>query len=307
MKAAGRKFFISYARGDRAFALRLTGDLRKEGAETWRDENDIQSAEKWDQSIVKGIGSCPEFLIILSRRSVDSEFVLKELDCAIEQNKRIVPVLRNTCKLPLDIRRRQFSDFRGSYKTGLAHLLRNPPPVLTWWEKLWVRLCRLPWLRPFTSALGVFILLAAVAIWWWLLLPSRTTVRVTESSPSAILLQVRNDGGRSSQLLGGGHWLRFGELPIEDQELVLVDPAAMSRVSGHEEASVQLTAPGLVPRPNADGTYIAKDKLLVLLKEKQVTLESLIAESHGEEKRSTRFAAEIIQPFIAKQYPDALP
>ena len=302
-----RRLFISYARADRRFAVRLTRDLHAHGVETWRDEASIPVGEEWDASIEEGIRTCPEFLIVLSAKSVKSAYVRKELDCAIENQKPLVPVLYSTCKTPFELRRIQQIDFRGSYKAGFEQLIGNPPPVLSGWERILIRLSRLPWLRPFTAALAVFVLIAAMAVWWLAVMPSRTSIRVTDANPDAIVAYVHNAGGRAATLLGGSHWIRFGDLPIEDQELVLKDPATMSRVPGHRQPPVHFIAFGLVPKPQKDGTYVCRDELLPLMRGKPLALETRIEETKGVRTQTTTFPAEVIQSFVQKQYPGHVP
>jgi len=305
MSPAKRLIFISYARGDREFAIRLTRDLKAAGVETWRDEASIRAGEEWDAAIEKGIRACPEFLIILSPRSVRSKNVARELDCALDdESKPILPVLRRTCRLPFELRRRQLIDFRGSSRAGFAQLMGEAPPVLAWWERAWMYANRAPWVRPVAAALGVLLLVAAISYVTSPPPPSRTTLDVTDSTPDAIVVHVRNDGGQPSRLVGGSHRLRFGGVAIEDQELVLTDPARMSLIPPHGVTTVRLTADGLTPLRKPEGGCFAKAELAALFRNNPIMLVSIVAESQGERKYSVPVPIGKIQTFVNKQYPD---
>jgi hypothetical protein len=43
------RYFLSYARADGPFALRLAGDLRAAGVELWLDQLDILPSQRWDR------------------------------------------------------------------------------------------------------------------------------------------------------------------------------------------------------------------------------------------------------------------
>ena len=305
MSSAKRRIFISYARGDREFAIRLTNDLRAAGIDTWRDEASIRAGEKWDEAVENGIRACPEFLIILSPRSVRSKNVERELDCALhDKSKPILPALRRTCEVPFEIRRRQMIDFRGSYPTGFAQLLEQAPPALAWWQRAWMYLNRAPWVPPVAAALGVLLLVAALSYLTSPPPPSRTTLDVTDSTPDAIVVHVRNDGGQPSRLVGGSHWLRFGGFGIEDQQLALTDPARMSLVPAHGVTTVRLTAAGLTPLAKPEGGCFAKAELATLFRKNPIMLVSSVAESEGERRYSVPVPIGKIQTFVERRYPD---
>src|SRR5580693_3207836 len=121
-KETGRRF-ISYARTDSGFALRLAGDLRKSGAAVWLDQLDIKAGQRWDQTAEEGLRSCSGILVILSPASVISNNVLDEVSFALEEGKIVIPVLYQDCSVPFRLRRIQYADFRTTYDEGLQQLL----------------------------------------------------------------------------------------------------------------------------------------------------------------------------------------
>ncbi len=114
--------FISYSRTDTEFALKLGKDLRAGGANIWIDQLDVSPGKRWDNAVEEALHTCDTFLIILSTASVSSENVMDEFAYALDEGKKIVPVLYNDCKLPLRLRRMQYIDFTKSYDEGLKKL-----------------------------------------------------------------------------------------------------------------------------------------------------------------------------------------
>jgi len=115
--------FISYAREDSEFALRLASDLRSEGVDIWLDQLDIPPGIRWDRAIEQALRTCDRLLIILSPASVASENVMDEVAFALDREKRIVPVLHRRCEIPLRLLRLQYIDFTSDYDQGLTALL----------------------------------------------------------------------------------------------------------------------------------------------------------------------------------------
>ena len=117
--------FFSYARADSAFALKLAKDLRDSGAEIWLDQLDIKPGSRWDASIEIALDAAACMIVILSPASVASNNVMDEVSFALENGKRVIPVLLHECKLPFRLRRLQYVNFRGAYETGFNQLVQS--------------------------------------------------------------------------------------------------------------------------------------------------------------------------------------
>jgi hypothetical protein len=129
------RFFVSYARGNSDFVLRLGRDLKQRGFNFWIDQLDIPKGAHWDQSVQEALQDCQSVLLVLSPEAVASQNVLDEVRYARDQGKRIVPVLFRNCKIPFWLWRLQYTDFTGDYDAGIraldAALVERPPdPVL---------------------------------------------------------------------------------------------------------------------------------------------------------------------------------
>lgn len=117
--------FISYARADGPFALRLATDLRAAAVDVWLDQLDIQPGDTWDQAVEQALKRCDTLLVVLTPRSVASRSVMDEVSYAIEENKRILPVLLENCELPFRLRRLQHTTFTNEYDAALRRLLAS--------------------------------------------------------------------------------------------------------------------------------------------------------------------------------------
>ncbi|MEO6729599.1 MAG: toll/interleukin-1 receptor domain-containing protein [Ferruginibacter sp.] len=129
-----KKIFFSYSRTDAAdFALRLAVDLKKEGFNIWIDQQDIRAGSEWDLEIERALETCDCLLFIESENSVVSNNVLNEVYYALEQHKKVIPIIFHDSKTPFRLQRLQHIDFTTGYDKGLANLIselkRDPAAV----------------------------------------------------------------------------------------------------------------------------------------------------------------------------------
>jgi hypothetical protein len=122
------KIFFSYSRADSEFALRLGKDLRDKGANIWLDQLDISPGSTWDVEVENALNSSAFMLALLSPDSMASKNVMDEVNYAIEEKKKVIPVLIRNCKIPFRLRRLQFVDFSKNYDQALARLLQTLSP-----------------------------------------------------------------------------------------------------------------------------------------------------------------------------------
>lgn len=85
--------FISYSRKDTAFVRRLHDALASRGRDSWVDWEDIPLTADWWKEVQAGIEAADAFVFIISPDSIRSEICRKEIDHAIANNKRLVPLL----------------------------------------------------------------------------------------------------------------------------------------------------------------------------------------------------------------------
>jgi hypothetical protein len=76
--------FISYSWADQDFALRLHDDLQDVGVRSWLDAKEIKVGASFSLAIDKAIQAHDKLIAVLSRDSINSASVKKEITKAIE-------------------------------------------------------------------------------------------------------------------------------------------------------------------------------------------------------------------------------
>jgi WD40 repeat protein len=85
--------FISYSRRDIAFARLLREALQQSQVDTWIDWERIPVGERWWQEITEAIEGANIFMLLISRHSIGSKVCRDEIELALKNHKRVVPVL----------------------------------------------------------------------------------------------------------------------------------------------------------------------------------------------------------------------
>lgn len=85
--------FLSYSRRDLIFAQKIVGALSLKNLDIWIDQEDIPKGEDWWRRIQKGIEDADAFLFLISPDSIKSAVCNNEINHAIENSKRILPIL----------------------------------------------------------------------------------------------------------------------------------------------------------------------------------------------------------------------
>jgi hypothetical protein len=125
-----RKVFISYNHADKQLAQKIAGDLQEEGLSVWWDEWEIKVGDSIIQKISNGITTSAHLIVLLSPHSTCSAWVQREINSVLmkqlseEKGITILPVLLADCEIPILLRDIRWADFRKSYKSGLAELLK---------------------------------------------------------------------------------------------------------------------------------------------------------------------------------------
>lgn len=121
--------FISHSSLDDAVVRSsVVEPLEQHGFRVWYSRDAIHGAEEWEKRIRQALSSAEWFLVALSPRSVQSEWVRAEVDWALENRRgKLVPVLIDDCNpqdCNLRLRQIQHVDLRTSNPSGLIQLLR---------------------------------------------------------------------------------------------------------------------------------------------------------------------------------------
>jgi hypothetical protein len=136
------RIFISHSSHDQDLASEICGDLRTAGYEPWLDCQSIQAGSPIVADIDAAILKCHHFIVILSKKAVESRWVQQEVMCSLwtklsdRRRKRLIPALREHCgELPLHLQNLRYANFTQSYAVGFAQIYAaiDLPPIEDQW------------------------------------------------------------------------------------------------------------------------------------------------------------------------------
>lgn len=86
--------FISYGRPySTEFCKQLKAELNREKYNAWLDLHNIPDGEDWKKEIEQNILNSHVFIFVISPKSIKSEYCNWEIDLAVKNNKRFIPLL----------------------------------------------------------------------------------------------------------------------------------------------------------------------------------------------------------------------
>ncbi len=92
------RIFVSYSRKNSDFCKRLTSELQKRDLDFWVDWEGIPPTVDWLKEIEKGVEEADTFLAIVSTDWVSSRNCIIELEYAVKNGKRLIPVVAPEAK-----------------------------------------------------------------------------------------------------------------------------------------------------------------------------------------------------------------
>jgi TIR domain len=109
------KVFISYSRRDNSdFAEEFLAGLELAGFSPFLDRHDIAAGEDWEARLGGLIQEADTVVFVVSPEAVNSERCIWEVERAVAQSKRLLPVIFKPVPeagIPAQLRRRQFVRF----------------------------------------------------------------------------------------------------------------------------------------------------------------------------------------------------
>ena len=125
--------FLAHSSADNPIVGRIAHDLAVRGVPVWLDEWEIKVGDSLHEKIAHGIEGSGWFVVALSRTSVQSPWVTKELNAGlvIELERRevfVLPALLEQCEIPLFLKDKKYADFRTNYEAGLDDLVARLIP-----------------------------------------------------------------------------------------------------------------------------------------------------------------------------------
>lgn len=109
--------FVSYSRKNIDFAKQLIGRLQERELDFWVDWEGIPPTVDWMKEIQRGIEEADTFLFIISPDSLASKVCKDELDLAVKNGKRLIPVVAHDVKwddVPANLSHLNYIFFRES-------------------------------------------------------------------------------------------------------------------------------------------------------------------------------------------------
>ncbi len=114
------KVFISHSSTDKKFVRTLKGDLNENNIETWLDEDELRLGDTLIERLDAALEDSSHFLIILSKSSVNSDWVKYELNKALNKNltlnRRIIAVKYKECQVPKELENLVYEDLTNSVR-----------------------------------------------------------------------------------------------------------------------------------------------------------------------------------------------
>ena len=112
--------FLCHSSKDKIFVRTLASKLTKRSITVWLDEAEIKIGESLSEKIGTAINQMSYFAVILSKNSIRSEWVKKELQVAIQKEldeKRVVilPLLLDKVDIPPFLKDKKYADFTNAH------------------------------------------------------------------------------------------------------------------------------------------------------------------------------------------------
>lgn len=121
------RIFLSHSSKDKPFVEKLAKDILRLDIEVWLDKWEMKVGDSLFDKIEEGLETSDYLIIILSKNSVNSSWVRKELnaflcDEILSKSVKVLPVLIDDCNIPIFIREKLYADFRVDYDIGFQML-----------------------------------------------------------------------------------------------------------------------------------------------------------------------------------------
>ncbi len=135
--------FLSHNHKDKEFVRKLGGDLAQDGIRVWIDEAEILVGDSLLYKVETAIEEMEYLGVILSKHSLQSEWVNRELKLALSdefyhKKVKVLPILLEDVTLPGFLKDKLYADFRDKslYQDSLRKLIksirRNHPKSLSY-------------------------------------------------------------------------------------------------------------------------------------------------------------------------------
>lgn len=119
--------FVSHASADARIASRVAMGLKAFDYNTWYDDWELLPGDSIIERIESAISKTDVLLVLLSRSSVDSQWVRRELSAGLARQLSgkgvlVIPVILDDCEIPGMIAGTKYVDLRGDFERGFRKL-----------------------------------------------------------------------------------------------------------------------------------------------------------------------------------------
>lgn len=125
LKKPSAKLFISYSKADDSFVRKLITDLRRYGYRPLLPEDEILIGDNLQQKLNEIIKESDFFITILSKESIENNWIKREWLFAKENNKMIIPVIIDEITIPNEFDSIKYADFKNAYKEPLKSMIKS--------------------------------------------------------------------------------------------------------------------------------------------------------------------------------------
>lgn len=131
--------FLSHNSKDKPFVRKLANDLRRQGFYVWVDEAEIKLGDSLIEKIREGLDRVEYVGVVLSQNSINSEWVKKEIDIAMNQEiegkrVKVLPIMLEKVDPPFFLKGKLYADFTSDdqYANGLEMIVArlSESPIL---------------------------------------------------------------------------------------------------------------------------------------------------------------------------------
>ena len=122
-----RQVFLSYSSSDKRAAARVADALRTAGLRVWFDAWELAPGDSIISRINQAVASSDFLVVLLSQKSVESQWVQNELSAAMarelgDRAVTVIPALLEDCDVPPHLAERQWVDLRRNFEAGVQQL-----------------------------------------------------------------------------------------------------------------------------------------------------------------------------------------
>ena len=127
-----KSIFLCHSSADKPIVRSIAQKLTIRGAQVWLDEAEILVGDSILEKIQDGI-NCSDYLgVVLSKKSVESIWVKKEVEAAltheIETGEiKVIPILIEKCDIPLFLKSKKYADMTSPerYEEGIENIVKR--------------------------------------------------------------------------------------------------------------------------------------------------------------------------------------